>query len=223
MSFSKALRFMAGMATFVVAAVAPALAQSAPAFTPNEVVNVRSGAGLGFSVLSTTTATVTITGRTDFDVNASCNTLGLTGGWLRVNLDGIEGWVARCAGDITGDLAGVPVVSGDTGTIVPTRGGSNALTGNLLGDSEPTGKYTTGFVTASNANVRETPSVKAPVVARLSAGTPIATAVYVIGRNESGSWVRVQFVNAEGATQTGWMARFLLQLPRNWQQAVDVQ
>jgi|GEM_PF-1942995 uncharacterized protein YraI len=223
MRFSNVLRFAAGIAILVVAAVAPVLAQSAPTFTPNDLVNVRSGAGLRFSVLTTTTATVTITGRTDFDIDASCLALGLTGGWLRVDINGIEGWVARCAGDVTGDLAGVPVLSGDTGMIVPTRGGSNALSGNLLGESEPSGKYITGFVTASNANVRETPSVKAPVIARLSASTPIATAVYVIGRNETGSWVRVQFVNAEGVTQTGWMARFLLQLPRTWQQAVDVQ
>jgi hypothetical protein len=55
---------------------------------------------------------LTVTGRSDFDISRQCTGDYFTDRdmWFRVDLQGIEGWVSRCAVQFSGDIASIPIV-----------------------------------------------------------------------------------------------------------------
>jgi uncharacterized protein YraI len=75
-------------------------------------VNVRSGPGTGYTVIGLLVAgdTVDVTGRDSADND-----------WLRLDFNGMEGWVAFFAVDVTGDPDEAPIVEpGDTAEMTMT-------------------------------------------------------------------------------------------------------
>jgi uncharacterized protein YraI len=201
-------------------------AQSAPTFTTSGTINVRSGDGTQFTIRDTVNGVLTITGRNNFDANRNCTGNFPTDAdmWLRVDNNGVEGWVSRCIGEIDGSLSALPVVSPSNAVLIDNQVNTSAfLSGNLLGD-EPSGKFVVAFVLSERGNVRENPSINANRIAVLtfSNDPDNATAIYVIGRSADGFWAQVQYTVGD-TTTTGWMARTLLQLPSGWTTRVDAR
>lgn len=198
-----------------------ALAQSAPTIDTSEDTNIRSGPGFQYTVRAVQDGTFTITGRTEFDLDGTCLTTDTgAAAWVRISFGGGEGWLNRCVGTVDGDLSGVPVVEAANPVVIVDRATRVAsVSGDLLLDNT---EGVIAYVTARVANVRENPSVNSTRIGALARPEEGDTTVYVIGRNEAGTWARVTFNNGTEVI-TGWVARFLLQLPRDWKDNVDVQ
>jgi uncharacterized protein YgiM (DUF1202 family) len=199
-------------------------AQSTPTYTTSGTVNVRSGDGRQYSIIATVNGVLTVTGRNNFDANFVCTGNATTdnANWLRVDNNGVEGWVALCAGDFDGSLASIGVVSPSNAVLTSDlEREPNYAEGNLLGD-EPQGKFVVAYARGLFVNVRENPSRSANKLGVLRTVEGVDTAVYVIGRTGDGFWAQVQYVD-EGNTITGWVARYLLHLPQGWTTQVDVR
>jgi uncharacterized protein YraI len=187
--------------SLMFAVVAPALAQSSTATpapttqptnppltastgffaTSNFRVNVRSGPGTQYTVLRQLRLgdALDITGRT------------ANNQWLRVNLNGQEGWVSAALFDVTGDVATAPEATA----------GPNAVLRQTSAQTSASQSGKVGVVTRVNANLRSTPSINGDVLATI----PFNTQLAVTGRSGDNNWVQVSFNN-----QTGWISSGLV-------------
>lgn len=193
-----------------VATVAPGEATGVTV-SIEEAINVRSGPGIEYTIRGVAQdGTLDVTGRNDFDPARPCRNFEADlDMWVRVDLFGIEGWMARCIVPIEGDLAVVPVVEpADPRLIADVSRGTSEVT--ELGDAPVGIPYIVATTRERRINLRAAPSLEADVL-----GVVSVEGLYVVGSNEDGSWAQV-FTNG----QFGWMARFLLSLPRDWQDQV---
>jgi uncharacterized protein YraI len=206
------------VAVLLVAVAPAAFAQEAVTITlGNSPANIRTGDGLEYSTRGTYYGVeMTVTGRSDFDTSRIC--LGENSDfdmWLRIEQFGVEGWIARCVVTVTGDLATVPVVEPSAPVLIRSLyDDDNELPElvNEIGDA-PDGDFVYGF-TRSRVNFREAPALGAEIMKSLAA----TQAVYVIGRNAENTWVQVT-LNGE----TGWIARYLVFMPVDWENTVPVK
>jgi uncharacterized protein YgiM (DUF1202 family) len=145
--------------------------------TSNFFVNVRSGPSTKYTVLGKIRPgdQLDITGR--LTNNA----------WLRVNFNGLEGWVSAPLFAITGDLKTTP--EAEAGATAVLRKTANQLATTQLGEVI--------VITRVNTNLRLAASVDADVLAVV----PFDTQLTVTGRTSNSNWVQVAFEN-----QTGWMS-----------------
>lgn len=212
---SKIIAFTLLLFSIVILIVPSAFAQTRVTLR-SEAVNVRSGPGLQYSIRGelNTGEALTVTGRNNGDLNAVCRSNLDLRVWLRVEYAGLEGWVARCAVIVEGDLAGLPVVNPTAPILTQDLYTEEALSTLVLDfGAEPTIAHVIG-ITRSRVNFRETPSISATIKETLAAEQP----VYVIGRTADNRWLQVQFRG-----ETGWVAGYLLHLPYQWDQAIAVR
>lgn len=198
-----------GIIFAVLVVAVPMFAQDnvVPAITGTGV-NVRSGAGTEYSLRGgLIRGSLTITGRNDFDTDRICTgflaqDLDM---WLRVDYNGVEGWVALCTVDINTDLDAVPVVSASHPVLIEDIDYSDAPSAMELGERPE--KFVFG-TTRARVNMRTGASLDHEIITELRGGETL----YVVDHNADASWVKVQ---VEG--NTGWVARYLLNLPKDWQ------
>lgn len=209
---SRSLRFIviaAALAIFM-SAFAVFAAEEVTINTGAQDINLRSGPGLGYvvrAVLDPET-TLTATGRNDFDASRFCRGRESDNNmWLRVQFGALEGWVARCAVKVEGDITSLAVVEAAN---APKA--AEPLKRLTAPDELDTSKYIVH--TGENVVLREAASVEAAAIGVIPAGKP----VYVLGRTADNAWVKVQFGDF-----TGWVARHLMVLGYNWQDKAPVQ
>jgi uncharacterized protein YgiM (DUF1202 family) len=140
-------------------------------------VNVRSGPGTKYTVIGSLIAgdRADITGR-----ESSRNS------WMRINLDGKEGWVSFTVIRVTGDPDDAEIV--EPGPDAVLRKTANQTVTDTL-------KVVT-VVTRGNANLRANFSTSADVLVVIPAGTELTAEA----RTATTNWVRVTF---DG--KTGWV------------------
>lgn len=209
---SRSFRLIAIVAVFtiLVSAFAVFAAEGVTINTGEQDINLRGGPGLGYvvrAVLDPATS-LTVTGRSDFDTSRFCRGLESDNNmWLRVQFGALDGWVARCAVTVEGDITSLAVIE----------------VANLPKAAEPLKKLaapdeldTSGYIghTGENVVLREAGSLNAPAIGVIPAGKP----VYVQGRSSDNAWVQVQF-----GEYNGWVARHLMVLGYNWQEKTPVQ
>lgn len=198
----------------------PAFAQTAPTIDTSGVVNIRSGAATTYTVLAVQDGVFTITGRTETGFDDNCVSELSEQGWVRISFAGGEGWINGCIGELTGDVKAVPVVTPSNPVLI-TVANRNVTTveGDLLLE-DVTGVI--AFVQARVVNVRQSPAVSSAKVGQLRKTADGETYLYAIGRNEAGTWVQVTY-NDGKVVVTGWVARFLLQMPSDWKDNTPVK
>jgi uncharacterized protein YgiM (DUF1202 family) len=194
---------------------APVVDPSAPRITVLQASNIRSGPGIDFTIRGVVKedSILTLTGRNEFDPQRPCREFdGDLDMWLRVDLNGVEGWIARCLAEYEGNLADIPVTESTDSVLV-----GEATTG--LDDPEevdeeigsaPDVPSVIGYTRSLRINLRTQPNLDAEVLDVIS-----TRSVYVTGSNDDGSWAQVVY---DG--QVGWMARYLLLLPLDWRDTV---
>lgn len=193
----------------ILAVAVPMLAQDevVPAATGSGLI-VRSGPGTDYSWRGgVTRGSLTITGRNEFDTSRVCrgiNEVDLDM-WLRVDFNGVEGWVALCAVNTDADVATLPVVTAASPLLISEIDYANTPSVLTLGDAPETYVY---GVTRARVNLRDGASLDNAVVQELRGGELL----YVTGMNADASWVSVEI-----GEQSGWIARYLLSLPTDWQ------
>jgi uncharacterized protein YraI len=178
-------------------------------------VNVRSGPGQEYTVRGVLySGTLNVTGRNDFETGRVChgNPADLDM-WLRVEFKGVEGWISRCAMTIDGEVDGLSISSASTPVLVDTLKPFELQTAVEDVDVEPAGAHVLGF-TSARVNLRDSASLSGKVLSVLTSGED----VYVIGRTTDDNWVQI---TQDG--QTGWIARYLMQLPHDWQKTVPMK
>ncbi len=77
----------------------PAAAVASCAVAASVAVNVRSGAGMNYGVIGTLPA------------GASAPVVGSANGWLMIDLNGLNGWVAAAVVGVSGECGSVPLVN----------------------------------------------------------------------------------------------------------------
>jgi len=192
------------------------LAVAVPLFAQDEVapaasgtgVNVRSGPGTEYSLRGgLIRGSLTITGRNNFATDRICT--GILGQdldmWLRVDYNGVEGWVALCAVNVDADLNTIPVTSPSHPILIEDIDYAENPAAQSLGDEPDT--FVLG-TTRARVNMRTGAGLGNDIITELRGGE----LVYVTDHNEDASWVKVE---VEG--NTGWVARYLLSLPQDWQ------
>lgn len=215
---SKVLVFILVIVSLLVGIVPFVAAQdSGVTATTTTATNVRSGPGLQFEVRGVAQPGVdyAVNARNNFSTGRFCvNGLSGLDMWLRVEFNGFEGWIARCAVQISGSVDSLPVAEASAPTLVNYTGFDieDAQTSIDRG-AEPTGDYVIGF-TRDRVNVREGASLGSAIVDVAPAGED----VYIIGRTADNRWVHVQY---EGVS--GFVARYLIQMPYQWDATVPVQ
>lgn len=194
----------------VLAIAVPLMAQdeASPASAAGSGVNVRSGPGTQYSLRGgLNNGSLTITGRTDFDTNRVCT--GIVERdldmWLRVDFNGVEGWVALCAVNVDADLSTIPVAAAGNPMLIEDIDYANTPAAMSLGDEPETFIY---GVTRARVNLREGAGLSSNVVQEIRGGELI----YVTGMNGDANWIQVEVGDV-----SGWMARYLVSLPANWQ------
>ena len=191
-------------------------AQETVSVTASQAVNIRTGPGLNHAVRGVLHQSLSATGRNDFDTSRSClgdNTdLDM---WIRVDHNGIEGWVARCAVLVEGDLDQLSIVVADSPLLVDDL---RPMTENVLrsdyNEPKPDGDYVVGF-TRARVNVRDEPSLQGNIIAITA---PIED-FFVTGRTENSSWLQITW----DGDQTGWVAGYLMLIPYEWTKTVPVK
>ena len=194
----------------VLAVAVPLFAQdeAAPATADGSGVNIRSGPGTDYTLRGgLIRGSLTITGRTDFDTDRICTGINERDldMWLRVDFNGVEGWMALCAVNVDGDLSNIPVVTASNPMMIEEIDYANNPSTLPLGDEPETFVY---GVTRARLNMRDGAGLDHNVIREL----PGNELVYVTGMNDEANWVSVE-INGE----SGWIARYLLSLPRDWQ------
>lgn len=191
-----------------------AAAQENSTVTPaGTAVNVRSGPGLKYLLRGVlpVRGSLVATGRNEFDSGRACagNRTDLDM-WLRVQFYELEGWVNRCVVKFVGDVAALPVVEASNPAEERDR-----VTGRFFYSrppSPPDGSLA-GIYTRAIVVLRTEPSIESQAKQIISGSVE----VYVIGRSEGNGWAQVQYRN-----QTGWIAAYLLSLPKGWERAVPI-
>lgn len=194
--------------------------------------NIRSGNSRYFAVRGVVnTGLLTVTGKTDFDSTRICT--GVWNSdldmWLRVDLEGIEGWVKFCLVDFVGDIANLPIVEPISPLIRrPTRyvyyGLASAYRADELGD-EPSLINLVASTRYDHINLRSEPRIDSEIIEILT-----AEKVYIIGRNLDSTWLYISYsgISPYGhwwnglQTQTGWIASYLLTKPEGWQDIIPI-
>jgi uncharacterized protein YraI len=193
---------------------------------PTTTLNVRSGAGTEYDILTVIYPRnrVTIIGRNDFATFLACPEEGLPANeWLLVDVQGIRGWVVRCGMTISGELENLPVLPPDTIVVsqefVPNEEDEDnepspyptyiGIRAPAWGDSEyPIGRVRTV------ANVRIEPSLDAPILMDIAGNSQF----FVVEESADGGWYRIEwstFTRRLGQqTHTGWVARHLVTITR---------
>ena len=194
----------------VMAVSLPLFAQDSatPATAEGTGVNIRSGPGTDYSLRGgLIKGSLTITGRNEFDTTRVCTNITARDldMWLRVDYNGVEGWVALCAMDVDVDLATIPVVESSNPLMIEDIDYSKNLATLNLGEEPETFVF---GVTRARLNLREGAGLNSNVIQELRG----AELVYVTGMNADASWVKVEVGDV-----SGWVARYLLSLPYEWQ------
>jgi uncharacterized protein YgiM (DUF1202 family) len=200
-----------------------ALAQESPELEGHTLiaVNVRSGSGIDYDVRTTLRSgdSVTIIGRSA-DALAECapleDGLNLNAGWLLVEYVGVPGWITRCAIEVDGDIAALPIVT--TPELTPE------VTAESTEEAQDTPRFpprisnfyiTYGDLpypvgqTRTVVNVRVEPDIEAEILQVIAA----SSYVYITGESDDGAWYGVQydlFENRQRVTKEGWIARHLI-------------
>lgn len=202
------------LAALMLLIIPAAFAQSTTITLNAEAVNVRSGPGLEYTIRATFKGgELTATARNNFATGRVC--LGENSDldmWLRVDYRGVEGWVSRCAISTEGDVDTLAVAQASAPGLVEDLNTDTIEVEEDLG-TEPKEAFVTAY-TLGRVNFREAASVNATVKQILAA----EQGIYVIGRNSSDTWVQVSFMG-----KTGWVARYLVLLPYDWQKTVPVK
>ncbi|MCU0499567.1 MAG: SH3 domain-containing protein [Anaerolineae bacterium] len=210
------LVFLSFVVFAVVILIVPATFAQTRVSLNSEAVNVRSGPGLQYSIRGefNTGSGLVVTGRNNADPNSACLSTFDVRVWLRVEYQGLEGWVARCAVLVDGDLAGLPVVNASAPILTQDLYTEEALNDVQVDiGPKPTIAHVIG-ITRSRVNFRESPNINAGIKQTLADAQP----VYVIGRSSDNRWLQIQF---DG--ETGWVAGYLLHLPYQWDQGIAVR
>jgi len=192
------------------------LAIAIPLFAQDEVtptasgtgVNVRSGPGTEYSLRGgLIRGSLTITGRNNFATDRICTGIVTSDldMWIRVDYNGVEGWVALCAVNIDTDLDSIPVASPSHPILVEDINYATNPSAVPLGERPETFVF---GATRARVNMRTGAGLDNNIISELRGGET----VYVIGHNEDASWVQV---DVDGTT--GWVARYLMSLPQDWQ------
>jgi hypothetical protein len=229
---NKLISLIALVVMLVVAAV-PMMAQDTQTVTTvGGNIVVRSGPGLQYMGIGNLPedGTLSVTGRNDFDTTRQCVTpFEVTADmWLRVDLQGVEGWVARCAVIYNGQLSQLPVAE-PINPIETYVGGfecaCDVFVNHVLGDA-PVTTYIIGHTRYPRLYVHQSPS--------LTSDSELAEigSMYVIGQSADGYWVQVQYdiethavpnPDAHTVARTGWVARYLMLLPSSWETTLPVK
>ncbi len=129
--------------------------------------------------------------------------------WVRVQYDGVEGWVAAWLVILRSDINGLPI----DGSAIPTPVNAPTATPRVPAGSTPappqptpipgTPASPTGvtILTPYRVNIRSAPTVTAPVLEIMPADAQAA----VVGRNASNNWLQVQYGEA-----LGWVAKWVV-------------
>lgn len=206
------------MLAALLAVAIPAFAQDAVTISlADTAANIRTGDGLQYSTRGTYYGgDLAVTGRNDFDASRVCRGDDTDFDmWLRVDHFGVEGWIARCVVNVAGDLSTVTVVEPSSPVLIRSLYDDDNEQPALvdeIGDA-PSTAYVFGF-TRSRVNFRDAPGLTANILKSLAA----SQSVYVIGRNADNTWVQVTL---DG--ETGWIARYLVFMPINWETTVPVK
>lgn len=218
--------------TVLVMVAVPMLAQDEQTVTTDSPVVVRSGPGLNYMPIGGIPADgkLTVTGRNAFDANRVCVTpfSATSDMWLRVDLQGVEGWVARCAVTYTGQVSSLTVadpINPIEDYVGPYNCNCDVYPEYSLG-ATPNEAHAIGYTRYPRLFVHDNPALTS------DSDLVEIESMYIIGRSADGYWVQVQFdlafQSVEGAdlnptTQTGWVARYLMLLPNDWQESVPVK
>lgn len=199
--------------------------------------NVRSGPSVEFGLRGGILAggSLTVTGKTNFDSSRMC-----TGDleqdkdmWLRVDFYGLEGWVSYCLTDYDGDLDTLIIVEAtspfyptglDIAGIPPRGLGRMRITDEL--GHVPVAPYLIAKSRATQfIHLRSTPSTSSEILDYVSGDY-----LYVTGISDDRAWVQVEYdakltscllvnTNDDCPYQriSGWIASYLLSMPKNWQ------
>lgn len=201
----------------VIAAFAlPAFAQEvSPSISTTVAVNVRSGPGTEYTIRGVLFDSAPAIGRNDFAADRIC--LGRDSDlnmWIRIDFKGLDGWVARCAVNFTGSIASLPVASPSNPLLVANM---EPMTENVLRTEinalAPDGAYVVGY-TRARVNIRTAPSLSADV---RDIAAPVED-FFVTGRTADNRWVEVTY-----GDKSGWVARFLMLLPADWDRNIPVK
>jgi uncharacterized protein YraI len=141
-------------------------------------VNVRSGPGIRYTRIGSLNAgdSADITGRADE-----------TNSWLRIDLNGQEGWISITVVEVTGDPDSAPVV----------EPGANAVLRTTAAQALTASERDVVVVTRVNANMRASTSPDSDVVGVI----PFGTRLEPNARSEGNNRVRVTYNGV-----TGWIA-----------------
>jgi hypothetical protein len=213
------------LVVILVVAAIPMMAQDTQTVTTTHDVIVRSGPGLQYLGIGSLPedGILTVTGRNDFNVNRACVTPFevTTDMWLRVDLQGVEGWVARCAVVYNGQLSQLPVAE-PMNPVETYIGDSDVFPEHVLGDVPDTA-HVVGHTRYPRLYVHQTPSLTSDSVLAQ------AGSMYITGQSADGYWLQVQYdivnsgIEADSETQTGWVARYLMLLPNGWETTLPVK
>jgi uncharacterized protein YraI len=141
-------------------------------------VNVRSGPGVRYTRLGSLNAgdSADITGRADE-----------TNSWLRIDFNGVEGWVSINVVDVTGDPDSTDIVEAGPNAVLRQTGAQTVTAAN----------QDVVVVTRVNANIRATSAPDSEVVGVIPFGTRLEPDARSAGNNR----VRVTYNGV-----TGWLA-----------------
>lgn len=201
------------------------------------MVAVRSGPSVQYSHRASMWSwdRLTVTGKSVFDGSQPCtddldydNDL-----WLRVDVQGIEGWVNYCVVKVTGDLDGLPVAEPafpENDEWLELAEIPNGIFFTRIVDrlgTQPEQPFVIGLTRTRNyIQLREQPSLGTPILDHISSDK-----VYVTGISANGVWVRVEYdakltscLQVADSTDdcpyeriSGWVAKYLLSFPPDWQ------
>jgi len=195
--------------------------------------NIRSGSGGHYAVRGVVNnGILSVTGKTDFD-SPICTGIWSrdVDMWLRVDLEGVEGWVKFCIVDFEGDINNLPIVEPSSPLIRrPTRyvyyGIASGFRADELG-SEPSSINMIAPTRYDHINVRDKPQIDSEIIEILT-----AEKVYIIGQNANSTWIYVTYSGISPydrdswwrglQTQSGWIASYLVTKPDGWQNIVPV-
>ncbi|GAB4519981.1 MAG: hypothetical protein OHK0046_29650 [Anaerolineae bacterium] len=203
------------MSVLALVLIPSAFAQDGVFISTNNAVNVRSGAGLSYTirgVLEDTSAQATA--RSDFDASRNCtSTFADLDMWVRISFNGLEGWVSRCAVSVdSGSVSALPVAQSNNAVLAEEVGRQRTIFTSRF--DQPESDYVIG-VARGHVNVRTAPNLEAAV---LGVARPNED-FFVIGRTGDSAWVQVVLTSDENA----WIASYLMTMPTNWERLVPVK
>ena len=196
--------------------------------------NIRSGPAGRYAVRGVVNnGILSVTGKTAFDSSRICTGVWSrdVDMWLRVDLEGVEGWVKFCIVDFEGDINNLPIAEPISPLIRrPTQyvyyGIASGFRVDELGD-KPTGINIIASTRYDHINVRTKPQINSEIIEILT-----AEKVYIVGQNDNSTWVYITYSGISPydkdswwsglQTQSGWIASYLVTKPHGWQDIIPV-